>query len=161
MKICFKCGIEKPRSEFYAHKMMADGLLGKCKECTKAAMRARWAAMPDEAKARDNAVRKERPGYRERADAQTKRYIAANPAKLAARKAVTRAVMAGKLIRQPCVVCGAALTLGHHESYAKERRLEVVWLCHKHHVARHREMLEIGADPMAGVQYENRLKKTL
>ncbi len=35
MKTCFKCGVAKERSEFYAHKMMSDGLLGKCKECTK------------------------------------------------------------------------------------------------------------------------------
>ena len=138
---------------------MADGLLGKCKECTKAGMRDRWANLPDEEKARDNERRKGRPGYRDRMDAQTKRYIAANPAKLAARQAVAKAVMAGRLTRGPCVVCGATLALGHHESYSKDRRLDVVWLCHKHHVARHKEMLEIGADPMAGVQYVNRLHK--
>jgi hypothetical protein len=34
LKRCYKCGIEKPKSEFYKDKTTRDGLSNKCKSCS-------------------------------------------------------------------------------------------------------------------------------
>lgn len=35
MKICSKCGVEKPKTEFHKNKKSKDGLASWCKECNK------------------------------------------------------------------------------------------------------------------------------
>ena len=35
MKVCKKCGIEKPIEDFYVHKEMSDGHLSFCKDCVR------------------------------------------------------------------------------------------------------------------------------
>jgi len=52
--------------------------------------------------------------------------------------AVAYAVKTGKLIKQPCEVCGTWLVQAHHHNgYDKEHQLDVQWLCVIHHKAVH------------------------
>tara|TARA_R110000868_G_C10908442_1_gene764782 strand:+ start:580 stop:996 length:417 start_codon:yes stop_codon:yes gene_type:complete len=129
-KKCFKCGVEQPRSEFYRHPQMGDGLLGKCKACTK------W----DVTENRDGKLETVREYDRKRGNRQTyewkQKYSATHPVEIAARKAVRSAVVAGRLVKQPCEVCGATYRIhGHHDDYSKP--LDVRWLCAKHHRQHH------------------------
>lgn len=58
--------------------------------------------------------------------------------RLYARKRVSRAVRLGRLVRQPCEVCGLSQAEGHHDDYDKP--LQVRWLCAEHHRQHHREV---------------------
>ena len=49
----------------------------------------------------------------------------------------------GKLVRQPCQVCGSQDSVMHHEDYDKP--LEVTWLCLKHHLERHEALKHDGS----------------
>ena len=44
---------------------------------------------------------------------------------------VTKAIARGRLIREPCEICGANDTEAHHDDYNKP--LSVRWLCPAHH----------------------------
>ena len=132
MKTCFKCNAEKPLTEFYRHPMMGDGYLGKCKECNKKDVRENYE------KRREQYLEYDRRRYRESAKrragikASQKRY----PERDKARIKLRTEVAAGRIIRQPCEVCGEKKVDAHHEDYAKP--LEVRWLCRKHHMQHHR-----------------------
>lgn len=52
-----------------------------------------------------------------------------------ARTKVLQAIAAGKLVRQPCEVCGAQVVEAHHADYSKP--LDVMWLCARHHAEWH------------------------
>jgi hypothetical protein len=67
---------------------------------------------------------------------------AAPPERWRAHHAVMHAVRAGELVREPCVVCGAARVHAHHFDYRAP--LWVLWLCPQHHKAWHLLEARIG-----------------
>ena len=154
-KNCFKCGNTKGVDDFYRHLSMKDGRLGKCKDCAKADSNANRKAsleyyrdydrgramLPKRVSARAEYSISE-PGRQSHKNASY-RWDSGNPHKKSAQTAVNNAVRDGKLFKQPCEVCGEPETHGHHEDYLKP--LEVMWLCPKHHSARHAEIRRLSA----------------
>ena len=143
-KTCFKCGQSLPRSNFYKHSMMGDGLLGKCKECTKKDSRANRSANIEHYRAYDLA-RAKLPERLKAATAISKAWRQEDKRRMKCHNAVTRAIRSGTLERQPCQVCGSAKSMAHHESY--DRPLDVVWYCQPHHKERHKQMAIEGIEP--------------
>lgn len=159
MKECFKCKKVKPYSEYYKHKGMKDGHLGKCKSCAKG----------DTVKYRHDNIEKVREYDRNRPNAEErisinkeridrykteepdkyKKYVMQklnwakkNKHKKNAHNIVARALMNGNITRPlSCEVCGSSSKLqAHHNDY--NRPLEVVWLCVPCHAKAHKDIRE-------------------
>ena len=153
-KQCFKCGETKPLDAFYKHPQMKDGLLGKCKECTKVDAREARSKRIDYYREYDRdrgslPHRRERvkryaesAGGRQSAAASNRRYNEENPGKKAARWALSNAVRDGKVAKpDKCEKCGSDKNIhGHHDDYGKP--LDVRWLCAPCHAAVHKAMRE-------------------
>lgn len=130
LKTCFKCGVEKNISEFHCHPQMADGHLGKCKECAKADVRANYATKREQYSAYEQQRASEPERKRKVLKYQATRR-AKNPEKYLARAMVASALKSGLLKKLPCETCNLEKVQAHHDDYSKP--LEVRWLCFKHH----------------------------
>lgn len=129
-KVCFKCGESKPLDSFYKHPAMGDGLLGKCKECTKKDARTHYAATRRVRSAYEQ-KRFQDPKRRAYVYEQGRKHRCKHPERYKARYIVSNAIRDGRLARQPCEVCGAKRSQAHHADYSKP--LEVRWLCFQCH----------------------------
>ena len=144
-KTCFRCSEEKPLGAFYAHPKMADGLLGKCKECTKKDTKnhrdqnlqhcqayERWRKdLPHRIEARKKYASSSTGRKANRISKDE--WATRNPEKVAASRAVSEAVRSGRLIRShKCAVCGSTKNVeAHHENYSEP--LKIIELCKIHH----------------------------
>ena len=137
MKKCFKCGEDKCFSQFYKHPKMGDGLLGKCKECTKKDSNDRFKEkLLDPQWAINERKRQREKEERRRNDGKVKKSIALKKCcQKPANRILSYAIKSGKVIPLPCEVCEKIKSQGHHENYSMP--LDVVWLCTRHHNDRH------------------------
>lgn len=146
MRECRTCGESKPLMDFYSQ---TNGNLQRdCKECWKAYVKANRLARADQyreyERGRANLPHRvemrdayaQTPEGREALRRGNKAWIRRNPVKRAAQIAAGNAIRDGKLIRQPCEVCGAAKAQAHHDDYGKP--LDVRWLCTTHHAEWHK-----------------------
>lgn len=131
VKTCFKCGEEKPLTEYYKHKMMNDGHLNKCKSCAKSDVRIHRKEN-DSVREYDRKRYKENPERRKKGSENAVRWNKANPERYKAHYLLSNAVRDGRVKKGSCEECGTIENIhGHHDDYNKP--LEVRWLCAKHH----------------------------
>ena len=152
-KKCFKCGKVKSLDEFYIHKEMTDGHLGKCKNCTKNDVHSHRLLNIDKIREYD----KERSMLPHRVKARKEysmttrgksvgnksklKWNENNPEKRAASLLLNNAIKYGRIKKEPCKICGSTKRIhGHHNDYSKP--LDVIWLCPQHHTDLHKYINE-------------------
>ena len=142
MKICSTCNKEKEVTEFYPR-------YAKCKTCFydvvkkyRSSERGKEVRRKEAVNTRLSGKKQERQKKYDKTEKgklvakkyyQSRYKTASGKLRQAAKNAVKYAVKTGKLIKQPCFICGLEKSVAHHSSYARDMRLVVTWLCTPHH----------------------------
>lgn len=130
IKLCFKCKVELPITEFYRHGRMKDGHLNKCKQCTKRDVSKHY--VDNREKISEYERKRSAAEHRKsKALIYQRNRRSASPEKNRARQMVSRCVRSGILKKTPCSLCGNENVQAHHADYSKP--LDVVWVCFKCH----------------------------
>jgi hypothetical protein len=125
----------RSKEAFSKSQSRPDGLYPYCKKCDRVNSQSYYARNRELVAKRIAKYRRDNPGVM---NAICEKYRIRNKHKKAAKEMVRRAVLSGKLAKEPCEKCGKKAQ-AHHENYSKP--LDVRWLCSFHHKQRHMEML--------------------
>lgn len=143
--LCKDCLLDKPLAAFYTSNK------SRCKECVKENVRANRLNKLEHYRSYDRARSSKpqrvsaRKGYMQTSEGKLAharaagRWQVSNAIRRKAQNAVANAVKAGRLIPEPCFVCGGKAQ-AHHADYS--RPLSVTWLCPEHHKGAHRIVAE-------------------
>jgi hypothetical protein len=129
-RICNKCFVEKPLTEFAKHKSSLGGRIRKCKSC-HSAYAAKYRRQNREKVYQQKLAWKRTPAGRRLISENGTKSCKINRKKWNARQQARRAAAKGKIAKTPCVFCGSQRVQAHHEDYDKP--LEVVWVCYTCH----------------------------
>lgn len=149
LKKCTECSktYESSREFFYSDRNAKSGLRGECKSCfIKKSVEYKKTENGRASKRREYAKNKDAYSERNKAWVDANRTLINdkhrefrenNKKIIHARDSIPYALKSGKLIRQPCFVCGCEKVDAHHADY--DRPLDVTWLCRRHHRQLHSE----------------------
>lgn len=153
MKVCKKCGIEKPIEDFYVHKEMSDGHLSFCKDCVRDRVHKHRLENLERIRKYDRnrpnakermkkeytTIQNDKERYKKHLE-QKKKWNKENRHKNYAHNKVKKAINKGLLIKSDiCQICGKTNCeiQGHHYDYSKP--LDVIWVCTECHGKLHRK----------------------
>ena len=100
--------------------------------------------LKDPAKYKEMQKKSRKPRDKKAAYQTSRKYCKKFPKKTYCHLLVRRALISGKLIKQPCQHCQNPKSEAHHVDYSKP--LDVQWLCKKHHVAWHKLFIPEGGE---------------
>lgn len=142
LKTCKKCLVSKDRGDFYAHKMMGDGLLSFCKECVKERIAAHRDRNIERIRDYDRGRYRTNP-HRQQQLKELAMQSNKDQAKRKAHYLTGNAVRDGRLVRPDhCSICSRECKPeAHHDDYSNP--LDVRWMCRSCH-RRHHRLLSLG-----------------